>query len=371
MRKILCFVISITMLLTLSACGNSNTKDDIVTLPTTPPVISQVEKNSTNDDSEQILEQTTVEDVVENTVLEPENKQSEQLNNEPDNNIPTVTNDYWDIIETIKEQRGVVIDMADTMSIKTLSSPDGKSSLFEMSMINEYAKMIIYSSPDKNMIIVANGEETKYCITEPSEDSEDTLTNVFDVDELAPTLNNLNPESLSFVETVEIDGIQYDILKMEIVEEPSNDKSYTINCEFNGDKYEFTYTVYDNGSDYIGFGAPSEIDPNITPETKWYIDLENKTLTNGVDVIDIEVSPYEDDLDINIEPTFAYIYVNKDESTILKVVFEQGESTSVMKFLNEDIAEPILPEGAVETSEEELAMSLFTFLLMLTALESD
>lgn len=169
-------------------------------------------------------------------------------------------------------------------------------------------------------------------------------------------------EAVQTVQTVEEVQIDYTLYNIEM--------DWT-----DGEHYVFRYYVYADGTTLISAEAPDEINPLITADTAWKIDLDKQCLTNADTskqvAFSVEstqtgkaLSPNGSSTSISETQTHIYIYANSINNEIVKIQYEDGSDITVLNTANIEKIE--ITSNMTEMDSEALQ----TVMMLIYALES-
>jgi hypothetical protein len=152
---------------------------------------------------------------------------------------------------------------------------------------------------------------------------------------------------------------------------------YSIKMEWlDGHTYEYKYYDYADGSKLISAEAPNEINPLITKDTKWVVDLDNSCVYHSETQQSIEfvvtnistgegLSPNGGTNESTEIQQIVRVYVNKDNGNAEYLKYSKSGNDTEIRIINEPVIEkPIICDDMIpmNNDEKQLVMMLIYML---------
>lgn len=258
----------------------------------------------------------------------------------------------------------------DTQSLSCKVVADGayQYSSF-LSKTNDH-KIEVYIGPTEMLVVNTLDGVTTYRL-ENYEDQGQTYTNP-----MVRVFDDLKSLEFEFNGEITLDGIPYqEYCAAETVQKQTTPKTeytlYTIQTKWIDDEiYLFQYCVYADGATLMIGNGPEEIDPQLTKDTTWVIDIENlsicDTATDAENPIYIVatssgegVSPINDEK-ITVEVQhYTYVYVNTQTGKIEKIQYVKDQAGAMVTVLHTvEIEKPVITDEMTVMDDETLETAI-------------
>lgn len=220
-----------------------------------------------------------------------------------------------------------------------------------------------YITPTEMIVVdTANGETTYY---KETFDTDQTYTNP--LTRIFGSMKNMD-----FAETSEGSGIYRAEIKTEQeVSKVIKYNRYEIKMTWTDNKeYVFEYFDYANGENIVSADAPDEINPAITKDTTWIVDVDSCVVTNTATNTSVPFTVTKIVAEEGASPSGTEKETITKEFTIELTVDEKFEINKV-RYLstnldlnidilyNFDMVKPVIPDGAREMTTDEAQDALF------------
>lgn len=227
-------------------------------------------------------------------------------------------------------------------------------------------KIEFYASPTEMVILNTVNGVTQY-YTKTYEDSKQTYTNP-----VQHVFDDLQELKFNYTESVNNDGMDYLVYEavqtvQSIQQEQIQYDLYSIDMEWiDGKRYSFRYYSYSDGSTLISAEAPDEINPLLTEDTKWVVDLDSQYLYHTVTKEKVSfaikdkstgkgVSPIGSNSTVIESQYSIYAYVNQATGWIEKLSYAQSESDVSILYAAE-IVKPVITDEMTELDDQTVEM---------------
>lgn len=143
---------------------------------------------------------------------------------------------------------------------------------------------------------------------------------------------------------------------------------YTLQTQWTDEKtYTFKYYEYSDGAILISAEAPAEINPMLTENTPWVVDLDNSCIRNtntdkeiAVAVLQISageaLSPNGSNTQVTEKKTHIYAYVDAETRKITKLQYEGGADVNIL--YTADIQEPVITPDMIPMDSHTLQSAM-------------
>ena len=262
-------------------------------------------------------------------------------------------------IPNVGKDGGYIIS---TNNIKIIAYTTGDCKYVEMSS-NDGTLLQCYITPEEMIMVDQDEEAIKYF--KESFTTEQTYTNP-----LERIFGSM--KGMEFVKS-EIEPNKY---VAHVHTESEVTKSipynvYTITMDWtDGETYNYQYFVYENGEVIVSVDAPDEINPALTKDTAWSIDVNNSVVQNTktnesvnitiTDVTTLEGPPPANGEKETVSKDFIVEVVLNDNGTGKTVRYTSDSLDLTIEILNNfEMTKPEIPENAVEMTSDEATDAMF------------
>lgn len=262
-------------------------------------------------------------------------------------------------IPTVGESGGYIIS---TNNIKIIAYTTGDCKYVEMSS-NDGTLLQCYITPEEMIMLDQKADGVKYF--KESFDTEQTYTNP-----LERIFGSM--KGMEFVMS-ETDSNKY---SAQVHTESEVTKSipynvYTITMDWiDGKTYNYQYFVYENGETIVSVDAPDEINPGLTKDTAWSIDVGEGVVRNSktnesvsftiTNVTALEGPPPQNGEKETVSNDFVVEVVLNNDGTAKTVRYISDSLDLTIEILNSfKMSKPDIPKNAVEMTSDEATDAMF------------